>query len=192
MLCTISGLCALVRATGVTVAEAEGFFRRTMLHGHPVLSDMVAIYVDVGVVPGHIYPHERRFPKERLATCDTRPMCEPHDSFIVLQTTAVMKVGEDGESDLWDKFVFLSARVVMCSGRTETHLLLIHFCLCHWRKELKECYDCQDGNAVRQCGNPTTVTALRGLPAQRTRHMVAQRPGKSHSGRAEAAGQLSH
>jgi len=99
MLCTISGLCALFSATGVNVAEAEAFFERTMLHGHPVLSDMVAIYVDVGVVPGHIYFHERRFPKERLATCDTRPMCEPHDSCIVLQTTAVMKGGEDGGRD---------------------------------------------------------------------------------------------
>jgi len=87
----------LVSTTGAPVAEAEAFFERTMLHGHPVPSDMVAVYVDVVLAPGHIYLHERRFPKERPATCDTRPMCELHDSFIVWEKTAVMKVGEDGE-----------------------------------------------------------------------------------------------
>jgi len=83
----------------LSAAEAATavFFERTMLHGHPVPSDMVAVCADVVLAPGHIYLHERRFPKERPATCDTRPMCELHDSFIVWEKTAVMKVGEDGE-----------------------------------------------------------------------------------------------
>jgi len=97
MLCTTSGSCILVSTTGAPVAEAEVFFKRTMLHGHPVPSGMVAVCVDVVLSPGHIYLHERRFPKERPATSDTRPMCELHDSFIVWEKTAVMKVGEDGE-----------------------------------------------------------------------------------------------
>jgi len=99
MLCTTSGSCLLVSPAGVPVAEAETIFERTMLHGHPVPSDMVAVYVDVVIVHGHIYPHERRFPKELPATCDTRPMCELHENFILWEKRAVMKVGDDGECD---------------------------------------------------------------------------------------------
>jgi len=98
-LCMTSGSCTLLGPTGVPVAEAEAFFERSVLHGHPVPAYMVVVYVDVVLVPGNINRHERRFPKERPATQDTRMMSELHDSFIVWERTAVVKVGKEVKSD---------------------------------------------------------------------------------------------
>ena len=97
--CTTSGLCTLVRPAGVPVAEAQAFFDRTMLHGHAVPAHMVVVDVDVVTVLGHVYCHERWFPKERLATQDPQMMSQLNDSFIVWDKTAVVELRQDGARD---------------------------------------------------------------------------------------------